>query len=33
MNHAPEKSEYEAWRRGTGCGGEEQVNVESKGSS
>jgi hypothetical protein len=33
MNHASEKSNHEAWCQGTGCDGEEQVYVESDGSS
>jgi hypothetical protein len=27
MNYASEKSKRESWRRGTGCGGEGQVDV------
>jgi hypothetical protein len=27
MNHASEKSKRESWRRGTGCDGEEQVDI------
>jgi hypothetical protein len=33
MNYTSEKSKHEAWRWGTGCDGEEQVDVESKKSS
>jgi hypothetical protein len=33
MNHASEKSKHATWRRGIGFDGEEQVYVESDGSS
>jgi hypothetical protein len=33
MNYASENSKHESWCRGTACGGEGQVDVQSKESS
>jgi hypothetical protein len=33
MSHASKKSKQETWRRGTGCDGEGQVDVQSEESS
>jgi hypothetical protein len=33
MNYASKKSKREFWRRGTGCDGEGQVDVQSEESS
>jgi hypothetical protein len=33
MNHTSKKSKREAWRQGTVCDGEGQVDVESEESS